>query len=58
MAQGEWTNFAIIGRTSDQEIDDRLEVEWALSAKPELEWVESFRVADLPKRDGLALRAP
>jgi hypothetical protein len=52
MAEGEWTDIAIIGRTSDREIDGRVEVEWQLSAKPELEWAEIFQMADLSEREG------
>jgi len=52
MADPGWKDVAILTRSSEKEIDDRLEVEWALSAKPDLEWVETFQVADLPEREG------
>ena len=52
MADAGWKDVAILGRSSEAEIDDRLEVEWALSTKPELEWVGAFQVADLPEREG------
>jgi hypothetical protein len=43
MTEADWKDIAIIGRTSEKEIDDRVEVEWKLSAKPELEWAEIFQ---------------
>jgi hypothetical protein len=52
MSEAGWKDVAIDGRTSQKEIDDRLELEWALSIEPELEWVEAFQVADLPERAG------
>ena len=52
MAQAHWEDVAIIGRTCDKEIDDRVEVEWKLSAKPELEWAEIFQMVDLSEREG------
>ncbi len=45
-------DIEIIERTSDQEIDGRVEVQWQLSAKPELEWAEIFQIADLSEREG------
>jgi hypothetical protein len=52
MTEADWKDIAIIGRTSEKEIDDRVEVEWKLSAKPELEWAEIFQMADLSEREG------
>ncbi len=52
MAEADWEDITITGRTSDKEIDDRVEVEWKLSAKPELEWAEIFQMADLSDREG------
>jgi hypothetical protein len=52
MTEADWKDIAIIGRTSEKEIDDRVEVEWKLSAKPELEWAEIFQMADLAEREG------
>jgi len=54
MAEAEWNDVAIIGRTSVKEIEERVEVEWTLSTKPELEWAEAFQMADLPERQGSA----
>src|SRR5450756_211807 len=44
MTEADWKDIAIIGRTSEMEIDDRVEVEWQLSTKPELEWAGLPRV--------------
>lgn len=52
MAESHWEDIAIIGRTSEKEVGDRVEVEWKLSAKPELEWAEIFQMADLSEREG------
>ena len=52
MTEPDWKDIAIIGRTSEKEIDDRVEVKWQLSAKPELEWAEIFQMADLSERNG------
>ena len=52
MTEADWEDIAIIGRTSDREIDDRVEVSWKLSAKPETEWAEIFQMADLSEREG------
>lgn len=45
-------DVSILGRTSAKEIGSRVEVEWALSTKPGLEWTESFQMADLCEREG------
>ena len=42
----------ITGRITAPEIGDRVEVVWALSASPELEWAEDFQMADASERDG------
>ena len=52
MHEAEWKDVAVLARTSEKEIDDRVEVEWTLSNKPELEWAEAFQMADLPEREG------
>lgn len=52
MTEADWKDIAIIGRTSEKEIDDRIEVEWKLSAKPAPEWTEIFQMADLSEREG------
>ncbi len=41
-----------MGRTTAEELGGRVEVEWTLSATPELEWVEIFQFADVADRDG------
>lgn len=45
-------NIRIVDRTTVKELDDRLEIEWQLSAKPELEWAEVFQLAEVPDRHG------
>jgi hypothetical protein len=52
MAEADWKGIAIVGRISEKEIEGRVEVEWKLSAKPELEWAEIFQMADLSEREG------
>ncbi len=44
--------IAIIGRTTVEELGDRDEVEWQLSATPELEWTEIFQLAVPSDRKG------
>jgi hypothetical protein len=46
--------IAVTGRTSVREIGDRVEVEWALSAAPDLEWTEVFQFASVGGRAGPA----
>jgi len=41
------SEIMIVERTVVKEIGDRVEVEWKLSAKPELEWAEIFQMAAL-----------
>jgi hypothetical protein len=45
-------DITIIGRTTVQEPGDRNEVEWQLSATPELEWAEIFQLAGTSNRKG------
>ena len=45
-------DITILGRTTAEEIGDRVEVEWELSATPELEWAEIFQMADVSERQG------
>ncbi len=45
-------DITIIGRTTVAELGDRNEVEWQLSATPELEWAEIFQLAELSDRKG------
>jgi hypothetical protein len=42
----------ITERTTFKEIGERLEVEWQLSAEPELEWAEIFQMAAPSDRHG------
>jgi hypothetical protein len=44
--------ITIVGRTTVKEVGERVEVEWELSAKPEIEWAEVFQMAVLSDRDG------
>ena len=52
MVESQRNDIEIVGRTSEKEVGDRIEVEWKLSAKPELEWAEIFQMADLSEREG------
>jgi hypothetical protein len=52
MPEADWEDIAIVGRSSVKEIDDRVEVEWKLNAKPDVEWAEIFQMADLSERKG------
>ncbi len=44
--------ITIVGRTTAEEIGDRVEIEWKLSGAPELEWAEVFQMADVAERQG------
>ncbi len=52
MTRNRWKDITILGRTTAEEIGDRVEVEWKLSATPELEWAEIFQMADVSERQG------
>jgi len=52
MAGSKWQDITIVDRTAVREVGDRIEVEWKLSAKPELEWAEMFQIADVSDRKG------
>ncbi len=52
MAGAGWEGITITDRTAVKEVGDRIEVEWRLSAKPELEWAEIFQMAALTDRAG------
>ncbi|MGP8060057.1 MAG: hypothetical protein ACLP9C_10515 [Acidimicrobiales bacterium] len=52
MAGSEWLDVTIIDRTAVREVGERIEVEWKLSAEPELEWAEMFQMADVSDRKG------
>ena len=44
--------ISIVDRTMAREIGERAEVEWALDAEPDLEWIEVFQFADVDDRVG------
>ena len=52
MAAANREDITIIGRTIVEELGDRNEVEWQLSATPELEWAEIFQLAVPSDRRG------
>ena len=52
MAGAGWEEITIVERSTVKEVGDRIEVEWTLSAKPELEWAEIFQMASLTDREG------
>lgn len=52
MAGSQRQDVTIIDRTTVREVGDRIEVEWTLSAEPELEWAEMFQMADVSDRKG------
>jgi len=45
-------DITIVGRSIVEEIGDRNEIEWQLSATPELEWAEIFQLAVPSDRKG------
>ena len=45
MAAANREDITIVGVTVVEELGDRNEVEWQLSATPELEWAEIFQLA-------------
>lgn len=52
MAGTGWEEITIVERTTVKEVDERIEVEWKLSAKPDLEWAEIFQMAAMSDREG------
>ena len=52
MAGVKTEDITIVGWTTAKEVGDRFEIEWQLSARPELEWAEIFQMADLSDRHG------
>ncbi len=52
MAGAKREDIRIVDRTNINELDDRFEIEWQLSAKPELEWAEIFQLAEVSERHG------
>jgi len=45
-------DIVVVRRTTAEELVGRVEVEWTLSATPDLEWVEIFQFAAVADRDG------
>ena len=43
--------ITILGKSTVQEVGERIEVEWKLSAKPEIEWAEIFQMAVMSDRE-------
>jgi hypothetical protein len=52
MADTGWSEITIEGRTTIKELGERTEVEWKLSATPDLEWTEIFQLAAASDREG------
>jgi hypothetical protein len=52
MAETKGEDIRIVDRTTVKEVGDRFEIEWRLSAKPELEWAEIFQLAAPSDRHG------
>ena len=52
MTQDGFRAITIGERTSVKEIDDRVEVEWALSAEPSRDWMEVFQLTSPAERQG------
>ena len=52
MMDTSWDEIRITNRKTFKEIGDRVEVEWELSARPELEWAEIFQMASISDREG------
>jgi hypothetical protein len=46
------SEITIVDRTVVKEVGDRVEVEWKLSSKPELEWAEIFQMVTTSDREG------
>jgi hypothetical protein len=44
--------FRIIERSTFKEIGNRIEIEWQLDARPDLEWAEIFQMAAVADRRG------
>lgn len=49
---GHISEITVVDRIIAKEIGDRVEVEWKLSAKPELQWAEIFQMATTSDREG------
>jgi len=52
MAAANREDITIVGVTIVEELGDRNEVEWQLSATPELEWAEIFQLSGASDRTG------
>ena len=44
--------ITVVDRTTVKEVGDRVEVEWKLSATPEMVWAEVFQMAAVSDREG------
>jgi len=53
MAEAKREDIRIVDRTTVKEVGDRFEIEWQLSAKPELEWAEIFQLASSDRHGSL-----
>jgi hypothetical protein len=52
MTDSSWSGIRITNRKTFKEIGDRVEVEWELSTRPQLEWAEIFQMASISDRRG------
>lgn len=52
MAGAKNEGIRIVDRSTIKELGDRFEIEWRLSARPELEWAEIFQLAEVSERQG------
>jgi hypothetical protein len=52
MAEKDRNGIRITNRSTFKEIGCRVEVEWQLSAQPDLEWAEIFQMASAAQRQG------
>ena len=52
MAEAKREEIRIVNRTTAKEVGDRVEIEWQLNAKPELDWAEIFQLAVPSERHG------
>jgi len=52
MGEHDTVPIAIEGRSLAREIGERVEVEWVLSAEPDLEWTEVFQFTSVEAREG------
>lgn len=52
MAGTKRQDISIVDRTIVKEVGDRVEIEWQLNAKPELQWAEIFQMLEASDRHG------